>query len=134
MSRFVLLMAAVLLLSSSSNDGVSAFAPPTSVGRIHLARTIVLRMAEGETGETTSAATSEAEAAASKAVISADGTYYDDEVEPVAKAGISDSMRERLRREASTGLDPDQKQTNVLLYIMGAVGVLVILGGGGILY
>lgn len=43
-------------------------------------------------------------------------------------------MRDRLRREASTGLDPDQKQTNVLLYIMGVVAILVILGGAGILY
>ena len=43
-------------------------------------------------------------------------------------------MKERLRREASTGLDPDTANTNVLLYIMAAVGVLVVLGGQGILY
>lgn len=43
-------------------------------------------------------------------------------------------MRERLVREASTGLDPDRKQTNVLLYIMAVVAILVILGGAGILY
>jgi len=36
--------------------------------------------------------------------------------------------------EASTGLDADKKQPNVLLYIMGVVGVLVVLGGKGILY
>lgn len=43
-------------------------------------------------------------------------------------------MKDRLAREASSGLDPDAKQTNVLLYIIGAVAVLVILGGQGILY
>lgn len=53
--------------------------------------------------------------------------------EPV-KAGISDSMRQKLMSEASSGLDSEKKQTNVILYIMGAVGVLVILGGAGIFY
>ena len=43
-------------------------------------------------------------------------------------------MKERLMREASTGLDADQKQTNVLLYIIIGVAVLVVLGGQGILY
>jgi hypothetical protein len=43
-------------------------------------------------------------------------------------------MKERLAREASTGLDPDAKQTNVLLYVIAAVAVLVLLGGQGILY
>jgi hypothetical protein len=43
-------------------------------------------------------------------------------------------MKERLMREASTGLDADQKQTNVLLYIILGVAVLVIAGGQGILY
>ena len=55
-------------------------------------------------------------------------------MEPAPKQGISDGMRERLMREASTGLDPDQKQTNVILYIIGAVAVLVVLGGAGIFY
>lgn len=50
------------------------------------------------------------------------------------KEGISDSMRARLMREASTGLDADQKQTNVLLYIMLGVAVLVVVGGAGIFY
>ena len=50
------------------------------------------------------------------------------------KEGISDSMRARLMAEASTGLDSDKKQTNVLLYIIGAVAVLVVLGGAGIFY
>ena len=43
-------------------------------------------------------------------------------------------MKERLMREASTGLDADKKQTNVILYISIGVAILVILGGGGILY
>jgi hypothetical protein len=55
-------------------------------------------------------------------------------VEPVQKQGISETMKERLKREASKGLDPDSKQDNVLLYIMGAVAVLVLLGGQGILF
>lgn len=50
------------------------------------------------------------------------------------KAGISDSMRERLKREAARGLDSEQKQTNVILYISVAVALLVIAGGSGILY
>lgn len=63
-----------------------------------------------------------------------DGTFYDDEADPVKKETLSDSMRARLLAEASTGLDSDSKQTNVLLYIMAAVGVLVLLGGKDILY
>ena len=54
--------------------------------------------------------------------------------EPKSKVGLSKSMKERLQREASSGLDPDAKQTNVLLYIMGVVALLVLLGGQGILY
>ncbi|GAX13764.1 hypothetical protein FisN_30Lh052 [Fistulifera solaris] len=65
------------------------------------------------------------------------GTFYDDEVNPdsyAPKVGISDSMRERLKREASRGLDSEQKQTNVILYISIAVALLVVAGGSGILY
>ena len=63
------------------------------------------------------------------------GTYYDDEVDPTPnKPQISDSMRQRLMSEASTGLDADKKQTNVILYIMLGVAALVILGGEGIFY
>ena len=47
---------------------------------------------------------------------------------------LSDNMRARLVAEASTGLDSDKKQTNVLLYIMAGVAALVLLGGGGIFY
>ena len=43
-------------------------------------------------------------------------------------------MRERLLREAQVGLDADKPQTNVLLYIMAAVAVLVVLGGKDVLY
>jgi hypothetical protein len=63
-----------------------------------------------------------------------DGTFYDDDVEPVKKETLSDSMRARLLAEASTGLDSDSKQTNVLLYVMAAVAVLVLLGGKDILF
>ena len=50
------------------------------------------------------------------------------------KEGLSDSMKARLMREASTGLDADKKQTNVLLYIIVAVALLVVAGGAGIFY
>lgn len=64
-----------------------------------------------------------------------DGTFYDDEKEPeVKKEGLSDSMRAKLLSEASTGLDSEQKQTNVLLYVILGVGVLVLLGGQGIFF
>lgn len=62
------------------------------------------------------------------------GTFYDDEVEPTRKDPLSESMRDRLRREASTGLDSNQSQTNVILYISIAVAILVLVGGKGILY
>mmetsp|Transcript_16848 Transcript_16848/g.31907 ORF Transcript_16848/g.31907 Transcript_16848/m.31907 type:complete len:149 (-) Transcript_16848:2134-2580(-) len=60
-------------------------------------------------------------------------TLYDDEVKPY-KDPLSDSMRAKLMKEASTGLDPNAKQTNVILYISLAVVALVALGGSGILY
>ncbi len=50
------------------------------------------------------------------------------------KTGISDSMKERLMREASTGLDSDKPQTNVILYISVVVALLVAAGGNGILF
>jgi len=43
-------------------------------------------------------------------------------------------MRDRLMQEASTGLDSETKQNNVLLYIIVGVAGLVILGGAGIFY
>jgi len=68
-----------------------------------------------------------------EAKVQKDGSLYDDEVAP-RKEPISDQMRARLAREASSGLDPDSKQTNVLLYIMLAITALVILGGKDILF
>lgn len=53
---------------------------------------------------------------------------------PQYKDPLSDSMRARLMKEANTGLDPNAKQTNVILYIGIGVAILVILGGSGILY
>ena len=64
---------------------------------------------------------------------SKDGTIYDDEVAP-PKENVSSAMKERLRREASAGLDSNKSQTNVILYISVAVALLVIAGGQGILY
>eukprot|EP00567_Pseudictyota_dubia_P015128 CAMPEP_0197437566 /NCGR_PEP_ID=MMETSP1175-20131217/4786_1 /TAXON_ID=1003142 /ORGANISM="Triceratium dubium, Strain CCMP147" /LENGTH=165 /DNA_ID=CAMNT_0042967131 /DNA_START=32 /DNA_END=529 /DNA_ORIENTATION=+ len=70
---------------------------------------------------------------ASKVQVNADGTVYDDEVEAY-RDPLSDNMRARLMREASTGLDSEKKQTNVILYISIGVAILVLLGGQGILY
>jgi len=70
-----------------------------------------------------------------KSKISADGTFYDDEIDTApVKSGLSDSMKDRLIREASTGLDSDKPQTNVILYIGIVVVILVALAGGGILF
>jgi len=125
MFRFFLLLIAAFWGSSTTWGFAPTSHSVVSSPRVILRPAFVLGMAEGE---------EPVAAEETKAIVSTDGTYYDDEVEPVQQVGISDSMRERLRREAATGLDPDQKQTNVLLYIMGAVGVLVLLGGQGILY
>jgi len=65
--------------------------------------------------------------------IEAGGAVYDDEVE-APRENVSNAMKERLRREASAGLDSNQSQTNVILYISIAVVALVALGGQGILY
>lgn len=84
----------------------------------------ILKMSEGSEQE---------KEAASK--ISADGTFYDDEIDTAPiKSGISDSMRAKLMAEASTGLDSEKPQTNVILYIGVVVAILVALGGSGILY
>lgn len=61
------------------------------------------------------------------------GTVYDDEV-PVERDTLSPAMRERLMREAGTGLDSNEAQPNVILFISIGVAILVILGGSGILY
>lgn len=58
---------------------------------------------------------------------------YDDQVVD-KKPVLSDSMRDRLRREASSGLDSEKPQTNVILYISVAVAILVAVGAQGILF
>eukprot|EP00547_Thalassionema_nitzschioides_P014661 CAMPEP_0194238118 /NCGR_PEP_ID=MMETSP0158-20130606/4947_1 /TAXON_ID=33649 /ORGANISM="Thalassionema nitzschioides, Strain L26-B" /LENGTH=105 /DNA_ID=CAMNT_0038972303 /DNA_START=65 /DNA_END=382 /DNA_ORIENTATION=- len=64
-----------------------------------------------------------------------DGTFYDDEIDSAPKKdGISDSMKAKLLAEATSGLDSETKQSNSILYIMGAMAVLVVLGGKGIFY
>lgn len=75
----------------------------------------------------------EAKEEEAKAVATTSGDLYDDEV-PEYKDPLSDNMRARLMAEASTGLDSNQKQTNVILYISIGVAILVLLGGQGILY
>ena len=67
---------------------------------------------------------------------SVDGTIYDDETDVAQKPrdNLSNSMKERLKREASTGLDSEKSQPNVILYISIGVAILVALGGQGILY
>jgi hypothetical protein len=50
------------------------------------------------------------------------------------KDGISDSMKAKLMAEASTGLDSNAKQNNVILYVILGVSVLVVAGGAGIFY
>lgn len=63
-----------------------------------------------------------------------DGTIYDDEILQPPRENVSSAMKERLMREASTGLDSNQGNTNVILYISVAVVILVALAGGGILF
>eukprot|EP00550_Attheya_septentrionalis_P002094 CAMPEP_0198291530 /NCGR_PEP_ID=MMETSP1449-20131203/9026_1 /TAXON_ID=420275 /ORGANISM="Attheya septentrionalis, Strain CCMP2084" /LENGTH=98 /DNA_ID=CAMNT_0043990183 /DNA_START=217 /DNA_END=513 /DNA_ORIENTATION=+ len=82
---------------------------------------VIFRMSDKEEPET-------------KAETPADGTYYDDEIEPAPQETLSNSMRERLIREASTGLDSDKPQANVILYISVAVLLLVLAAGKDILF
>jgi len=63
-----------------------------------------------------------------------DGTIYDDEILQPPRENVSSSMKDRLRREASTGLDSNQAGPNVILYISVAVVILVALAGQGILF
>lgn len=67
------------------------------------------------------------------AVKNNDGTMYDDEFEQ-PRENVSSAMKERLMREASTGLDSSTSQTNVILYVSVGVALLVLLGAQGILY
>lgn len=65
----------------------------------------------------------------------ADGTVYDDEpmLEP-ERDPLSLDMKERLIREASTGLDSEKPQTNVIAIIGVVVAILVAVGGKDILF
>ena len=65
----------------------------------------------------------------------ADRTVYDDEpmLEP-ERDPLSNTMKERLIREASTGLDSEKPQTNVIAIIGVVVAILVAVGGKDILF
>ncbi|CAB9502190.1 expressed unknown protein [Seminavis robusta] len=95
------------------------------------AKKTILRMAEEEkAAEAAAEDSTEVAPAAPKA-----GTFYDDEYDSAPqKSGISDSMKARLMAEASTGLDSEKKQTNVILYIILGVAALVVVGGQGIFF
>ena len=60
---------------------------------------------------------------------------YDDEpmLEP-ERDPLSNTMKERLIREASTGLDSEKPQTNVIAIIGVVVAILVAVGGKDILF
>lgn len=126
-----LLFSAALFLSSFSTDAFTMQQARTVEGlqsRTASKKILasILKMSE-EGGEPQEAAV--------QSKISADGTFYDDEIDSAPmKTGISDSMKARLMAEASTGLDSDKSQTNVILYICVGVAFLVAVGGSGILY
>jgi len=73
------------------------------------------------------------EKAAAPAPPSTGENLYDDQVAEF-KDPLSDNMRAKLMREASSGLDSEKPQTNVILYISVVVAILVGLAGSGILY
>ena len=60
---------------------------------------------------------------------------YDDEpmLEP-ERDPLSNTMKERLIREAATGLDSKKPQTNVIAIIGVVVAILVAVGGKDILF
>ena len=89
--------------------------------------------ATGKSAAETAAAAPTEQQQQQQVQVNADGTVYDDEM-PEYRDPLSDSMRTRLMREASAGLDSEKKQSNVILYISVAVAVLVLLGGQGILF
>ena len=115
MRSFLITLFALVTLST-------AFVTPVQRAQVVKAASpaFILRMAEEETPPPAA---------------SADGTFYDDELESfTVKPAISNSMRDRLIAEASSGLDSESKQSNVLLYIIGAVAILVALAGQGIFF
>jgi len=62
------------------------------------------------------------------------GAIYDDEVEDYNPNPLSNTMRDRLLAEASSGLDSNKSNTNVILYICVGVAILVAVGAQGILF
>ena len=60
---------------------------------------------------------------------------YDDEYALEEVENLSNSMKDRLLKEAQgLGADPNAKSEPLILYISAVVAVLVIVGGKGILY
>ena len=96
MSKFTVLILALMAFASSS----SAFAPSSTVHRASFVTGAVRPTSSKKTIKTLNMSEEK-----DQPQVSADGTFYDDEMDstPVSKQGISDSMAERLRREASTG-------------------------------
>ncbi|KAL7430610.1 hypothetical protein ACHAXH_001714 [Discostella pseudostelligera] len=119
--------------SSSTKKSTSTirYAPMKRVGLASAPRKFINKMATDPTTEDVQKLREEVTASAG----AADGTVYDDEpmLEPI-RDNVSNSMKERLMREASVGLDSEKSQTNVILYVSVAVAILVALAGQGILY
>ena len=147
MSRLIELFVLVATIVAS----VTAFSPAPSAARVIAGRSLPQRMRCGtkicmsadeaaKLKEQAQKLREEAAAAAGVTVEeltskSSGGTVYDDEpmLEP-PRDNVSDAMKQRLMREASTGLDSNTSQTNTILYISVGVAILVLLGGQGILY
>ena len=115
----------LLLLVAAAVDAFTvqpaAFTPVTSSQKIRHVRVLM---------------SNDAEEPASKVKVDevkATGTFYDDEVEEY-KDPLSDGMRQKLMREASSGLDSEKKSPNVILYISVAVVILIALAGQDILF
>jgi hypothetical protein len=115
--------------STKKSTSTIRYAPMKRVGLASAPRKFSNKMSTDPTTEDVQKLREEVAASAG------DGTVYDDEpmLEPI-RDNVSNSMKERLVREASVGLDSEKSQTNVILYVSVAVAILVALGGQGILY
>jgi hypothetical protein len=115
--------------STKKSTSTIRYAPMKRVGLASAPRKFSNKMSTDPTTEDVQKLREEVTASAG------DGTVYDDEpmLEPI-RENVSNSMKERLMREASVGLDSEKSQTNVILYVSVAVAILVALGGQGILY
>lgn len=121
-----------------------AYPPPSSIGRGRCIQGGLCMSAEDEAAKLREQAQKLRQDAAEAAGVTVeeltaglkngDGTVYDDEMLEPPRENVSSAMKERLRREASTGLDSNQSQTNVILYVSVAVALLVLVGGQGILF